>query len=232
MVEGLDRQAGARRIQSGAFKSPCGDANSAAKKVGICVLPILELVENKVPDPKGDADLLAVCDRFANSEKCVRSFAKDCLSGIHKTAVGAVASATKRYRVQECKTAESRGKYTSSFICSNRMGKEMIEVNNNVTGIAQAIRELSISPEEKMVKICCLLDYLDREIIKRFDRDCPKETPLILGIVHALTDDARATLCRNPKCNGVLTNLGSTKYRPPQNMMEVIMQILFEISTE
>lgn len=89
-----DRQAGARRISStgsdGSFRSPCGDALQASKKVGDCVQPIMELVEAKIPDPKSDQDLVAICDRFGTSEKCVRGFAKDCLSGLHKTAVGSV----------------------------------------------------------------------------------------------------------------------------------------------
>lgn len=192
----------------------------------------MELVENKVPNPKGDADLVAVCERFGSTEKCVRAFAKDCLSGLHKTAVGAVASSAKRHRVKECKTVESRARYTNAMVCANSMGQEMVYVNNNITGLAQAIRDLKISPEEKMVKVCCLLDYLDKETAKRFDRDCPKETQLILGLIHAMTDDARATLCRNPKCTNVIAQLGPVKYKPPQNLMEVIMQILFEISTE
>lgn len=108
----------------------------------------------------------------------------------------------------------------------------MLIVNRNMTGIAQAIRDLKITPEEKMVKICCLLSVLDKEIETRFNRDCPKSTPLILGIVHAMTDDARSTLCRNPKCTNALTGLTNAKYKPPQNLLEPVMQILFAISTE
>lgn len=109
----------------------------------------------------------------------------------------------------------------------------MLDVNRNTTGMAQAIRDMKITPEEKMLKICCLLTWMDKEIEIRFNRDCPKSTPLILGIVRAMTDDARSTLCRNPKCTNFMTpTLAASKYRPPQNLLEPIMQIMFTLSTE
>lgn len=53
-------------------------------------MPIFELVEGKFGEPKGDEDLMASCERFSKTEKCVRGVAKDCLTGLHKSASSAV----------------------------------------------------------------------------------------------------------------------------------------------
>lgn len=55
--------------------------------------PIFELVEGRnYSEAKGDADIVAHCDRFARVEKCVRATARDCLDGVHKTAASAVSA--------------------------------------------------------------------------------------------------------------------------------------------
>lgn len=75
------------------FKSPCGSALEVSERVGRCLDPIFELVEGRSKiDPKSDQDLLSCCDRFANTEKCVRNVAKECLSGIAKTSTSTVSS--------------------------------------------------------------------------------------------------------------------------------------------
>lgn len=56
--------------------------------------PIFEIIEGKVAEPKSDADLVKTCDRFGNTEKCVRTIAKDCLSGIQRTSTSAVSRPT------------------------------------------------------------------------------------------------------------------------------------------
>lgn len=108
----------------------------------------------------------------------------------------------------------------------------MEELYRRQTGIAQGIRDLPISAEEKLIKMCCLLNLLDKEIEITFNRECPKSTALVLGIVHAMTDDARSTLCVNPKCQGALDNVIRTPYKPPQNFIEPIAQILYMINTD
>lgn len=102
----------------------------------------------------------------------------------------------------------------------------------NNTGMLQGIRDLDIAPEEKLIKMCCLLNRLDKEMERIFDKDCPKSTPLVIGLVHAMTDDARNTLCIAPKCNGALDKVLDHNYTPNQTFIEPIMQILFQISTE
>lgn len=113
-----------------------------------------------------------------------------------------------------------------------QLQKEMEELYRVQTGIAQGIRDLPISPEEKVIKTCCLLNLLDKEIEQRFNRECPKSTALVLSIVHAMTDDARSTLCVNPKCQNALDSVLRSQYKPPQNFIEPIMQILFMINTD
>lgn len=109
----------------------------------------------------------------------------------------------------------------------------MSAVYRNHTGIVQGIRDLpNVTPEDKMIKLCCLLNVLDREIENQFNSECPKSTPLVLGIVHAMTDDARSTLCVSPKCSGALDKVLRTRYKPPQNFIEPIMQILFMLNTD
>lgn len=114
----------------------------------------------------------------------------------------------------------------------NQVKKDITNIFNVHTGIAQGIRDLPISPEEKIVKTCCLLNLVDRELEQRFDRECPKSTALVLGIVHAMTDDARTTLCRNPKCQNALDSVMKSQYTPPQNFIEPIMEVLFMLNTE
>lgn len=115
-----------------------------------------------------------------------------------------------------------------SFI---QLRKEMEDLYRRQTGIAQGIRDLPISPEEKLIKTCCLLNLLDKEIEQKFNRECPKSTAAVLSIVHAMTDDARSTLCLNPKCQGALDGVLRTQYKPTQNFIEPIMQILFMLNT-
>lgn len=202
-----------------------------AAKVAGCVQMIIDLVEGKVPDAKTDSDIQAICQRFATSEKCVRDNAR-CLSGIHRSSTSTIASAMRRYRTQECKTEASRFKYIDAMKCANRKSKEMSQAYRNFTAIAQGIRDLKLEPEEKVLKICCLLNFMDKETETRYNRDCPESTAPVLGILHAMTDDARSTLCRNPKCSNSLNGLLSNTYKPPQNLMEPVMQILFMLSTE
>lgn len=97
--------------------------------------------------------------------------------------------------------------------------------------MAQAIRDYpNVTPEERLLKICCLLLYLDRQIEDKFNAACPKSTPAVLGIVHAITDDARTTLCVNPKCNNALDNtIKSRKYQGKQNFIEPIAQVLYQL---
>ena len=98
-----------------------------------------------------------------------------------------------------------------------------------MTGIAQAVRDATdLSPEEKLLRVCCLLDALDHEIDRVFSAHCPKYTQTVIGIVHAMSDDARNTLCVRPKCSGVLDKfIAQAHYKPPQNFLEPIMEIVF-----
>lgn len=214
------------------FKSPCGTAEEVSERVGRCLDTLFELVEGKFGDPKGDEDLAGHCGRFNSTERCVRTIAKDCLSGLHKTATSAVASATRRFRQQECRSVASRARYLDPLKCAIKKGKDMSEVYKNHTAIAQGIRDLDIPPEEKLVKMCCMLNALDKEIELQFNRECPKSTPLVVGIVHAMTDDARSTLCVNPKCNRALDKVINTRYKPPQNFIEPIAQILYQLNVD
>lgn len=109
----------------------------------------------------------------------------------------------------------------------------MENVLKNHTAIMQGIRDLpDVEPEDKLMKMCCTLNALDREIETRFDRECPKSTQAVLSIVHAMTDDAKSTLCVAPKCNHALDKVINHPYKPPQNLLEPIVQILFQIRTD
>lgn len=220
-------RAGRRINDNRQFKSPCGNSEEVAKRVGSCIVEVFDLVDGRFEDPQNDADLIGHCNRFNATDRCARSVAKDCLHGLHKTATSAVASAAKRFRTTECKTAASRSRYVDALKCAHKKGPEMSGVFRNFTGMFQAIRDLDASPEDKLVKMCCALNSLDREMEVRYNRECPKSTPLVIGILHALTDDARSTLCVSPKCNHALDKVIGHKYTPPQNLIEPIMQILF-----
>lgn len=98
-----DRRSAGRRVGASSptntsdpyrnFKSPCGSALQVSERVGRCLEPIFELIEGRSQlDPKSDQDLMVCCDRFANTEKCVRNIAKDCLTGIAKTSTSTVSS--------------------------------------------------------------------------------------------------------------------------------------------
>lgn len=110
----------------------------------------------------------------------------------------------------------------------------MIAFYRRSTAKAQMIRDLpNAAPEEKLMKLCCLLVVMDKEIEELFNRECPKSTPLVMGIIHAMTDDARTTLCVNPKCQNALDpSIMRAKYKPPQNLIEPIMQVLFTLSSD
>lgn len=97
--------------------------------------------------------------------------------------------------------------------------------------MSQAIRDYpNVTPEERLMKICCLLLHLDKQIENEFNSACPKSTPAVLGIVHAITDDARSTLCVNPKCNNALdASIRNRKYQPKQNLIEPVAQVLYQL---
>jgi len=193
---------------------------------------ILAVVQGQISIPTSDADFVSTCERFNNTERCARSGSKDCLSGVHKTAVSAIASASKRWRVAACKSPETRKRYDKPIRCAIKKGPEVTIIFQNHTGIMQGIRDLPIAPEEKLVKMCCVLNALDRELEKSYNRECPQSMPEILSIIHALTDDARKTLCVNPKCSGALDGAKGRKYEGGQNFLEPILQILFQLSTD
>lgn len=195
--------------------------------------PIFKIIKGQIPDPKGDQDILAHCTTFADAEKCIRTIAKDCLTGLHKTATSAVPSAMKRFRTQECRSVETRSRYIEPLKCAIKNAQAMQKVYYNHTAITQKIRDLrEAAPEEKLMKMCCMLNNFDSEVARVYDASCPKETQVVLQLVHAISDDARNTLCVAPKCKGALDKIiPVAKYTPPQNYMEPIMQILFMLST-
>lgn len=83
-----------------------------------------------------------------------------------------------------------------------------------------------------MLKICCLLKEIDNKLVDKFNANCPTQTKKILEIVHSVTDDAKSTLCLNPKCQNALTSVSSAKYKPGQTFIEPVMEILLSINTE
>lgn len=113
--------------------------------------------------------------------------------------------------------------------CAITNGPAMKALYDKHTGYMQGIRDLPISPEEKLIKLCCELNEVDDRIADIFNSNCPESTSAVLGIVHALTDDARGTLCVNPKCKGALDKVKHFKYHPPSNFFEPSMQILFQL---
>lgn len=193
---------------------------------------VFEITEGRAPEPKSDMDFQGYCARFNNTERCTRSIAKDCLTGLHKTATSAVSTATKRWRQRECKSVETRSRYLEPAKCAIKVGPEVANVYTNHTGLLQGIRDLNIAPEEKLIKMCCVLNAFDSELERRYNRECPKSMPMLMSIVHALTDDARSTLCVNPRCSGALDKVMGHKYSPPQNFLEPIIQILFQVSVD
>lgn len=107
----------------------------------------------------------------------------------------------------------------------------MTAIYQNITGIAQAIRDSpELTPEEKILRVCCLLNVLDREIERSITGECVRSIPVVIGIVHAMSEDVRSSLCVNPKCSGVLTKVTAIgRYQPPQNLIEPLMEILFTL---
>lgn len=108
----------------------------------------------------------------------------------------------------------------------------MRELYKRQTAMMQAVRDMPISPEEKLVKMCCLLNNMDKEVEKVFNTACPQSTPIVMGIVQAMTEDARNTLCLNPKCKGVVEPLRGAKLQPAKNFLEPVAQILYMISVD
>lgn len=138
----------------------------------------------------------------------------------------------RRFRTQECKTPAMRARYVKPSECSVKHGKEMKPVFQNYTAIAQAVRDLSDTPEQKLMKDCCLLIELDKALARKYDNLCPESTALLLGIYHAMVDDARSTLCAAPKCNHALDKVVNTPYKPPQNMIEPVMEVMFMLNAD
>lgn len=82
------------------------------------------------------------------------------------------------------------------------------------------------------MKICCVLASTDREVESKFNSFCPSSTPAVMGIIRAMTDDVRATLCRNPKCQGALNSVARSPFKQQQNFIEPAMEILFMLRTD
>lgn len=82
------------------------------------------------------------------------------------------------------------------------------------------------------MKVCCMLAALDKAIEDSFNKVCPASTSLVLGILHAMTDDARSTLCVAPKCNHSLDKVVGKPYKPPQNLIEPVMEVLFMLNAD
>lgn len=116
--------------------------------------------------------------------------------------------------------------------CAWKYGKELIPVFRNYTAIAQGVRDLNEQPEQKLMKNCCMLLDLDRALVRIYDRLCPESTEVLMGIYHAMIDDARNTLCASPKCNRALDKVVHAPYKPPQNLIEPVMEVMFTLSAD
>jgi hypothetical protein len=230
VVAGSDQRSG-RRIstESAGFKSPCGTAEQVSQKGGECLRPIFDLIEGNFQGANSDQDVQSHCNRFNVTSRCVRQLAKDCLNGIHKTSVSAVSTAMRRFYTNECKSVESRALYLEPLKCAMTNGPAMKKLYQQYTGVLQGARDLSIPAEEKVVKMCCVLNEIDAGIEKIFNKNCGPHTATIIKLVHAITDDARNTLCLSAKCKGALDKLKNHKYTPPQNFIEPVQQILFQL---
>lgn len=106
----------------------------------------------------------------------------------------------------------------------------MATLFRDYTSIMQTARDMPILPEQKLTKVCCALNAIDKEVEKTYNSACPEHTAAVISIVHAITDDARNTLCISPKCQGVLTSIQPTRLKQQQNFIEPVMQILFQLS--
>lgn len=112
-------------------------------------------------------------------------------------------------------------------------GRDLDLILRNHTAITQAIRDQpNVEPEEKILKFCCLLDSMYKEIEKSLNSVCAKEVPVILGILHALTDDARSTFCVRPKCNNTFRGLLPATLKSQQTFLEPLSEILFMLKVE
>lgn len=99
----------------------------------------------------------------------------------------------------------------------------------NLTSMAHSIHELPLPAEERVVKLCCLLELLENDSKKQFASACPESLDTILGLQHALTDDARNSICAKPKCSGVLNKLPKAKAKNGVNFVEPLLLIMFDI---
>lgn len=86
-----------------------------------------------------------------------------------------------------------------------------------------------VSGEAKLLKSCCVLNHMDKEIDKEVTSFCPKDAPTILGILRTILQDARSTLCRSPKCQGVLESVSDVKYQPPQKFIDAFVGIVLDV---
>lgn len=71
---------------------------------------------------------------------------------------------------------------------------------------------------------------MDKEVERLLKPTCPNSVPVILNIIHAMTDEAKSVICLRPKCQNVIKPYIGSKYEPPQRFIEPILQTLFMLS--
>lgn len=97
----------------------------------------------------------------------------------------------------------------------------------------QGIREMvGVSPEAKLLKICCVTQHLDKALEKSFFAMCPKDAASVLRQLRELPQDAKNTLCVNPKCQGVMESVRNHKYKPPQTFIDTLFEAVLDLNFE
>lgn len=101
----------------------------------------------------------------------------------------------------------------------------------NVTGRLAIIERNFVEGDKKITGICCMINDIEKELHQMLSPKCNEEAKYMARLYHTVLEDAVGLICRNPRCNNYLRGYKPEKSAKAEEMIAVILRIVFSLDT-
>jgi predicted hydrolase (HD superfamily) len=101
----------------------------------------------------------------------------------------------------------------------------------NVTARLHVV-ERDMGKDKKINGLCCMIFDIEKEIKNNLDPHCSEEAKIIVRIYRAVLEDVLDLVCRNSKCNNFLKGYKIPKTAEYDEIIAILLRIVFSLDTE